>query len=486
MPDIAIRDARIHYVDEGSGPETIVFAHGLLWSGEMFRPQIDALSGRYRCIAFDFRGQGRSAVTRSGYDMDTLADDTRALIEQLGAAPCHFVGLSMGGFIGMRLAARHPRLIASLALLATAADREPRANVPKYTLLSAVARTVGLGRVVKPVMKVMFGATFLADPAREAEREARRRDLSSVDRVGAVRATWAVITRLPIEDELARITAPTLVLSGEGERAVVPARSRRTAERIPGARFQLLPRAGHTSTLEEPAAVITALLDFYASLPSRAAGVSAAGGAAGSTSLDAAAIIDGAVAGALAPLDAARGALLGFAGRAWRDPLRRRDLRVALGGSLGVGASLVLAVLAPLWLLTLGPLLLGVPHLLSDVRYLVVRPALHRRRWFLPLVALPLVVSLVLPGLPVALLAVAGALVLARASVAMRLCGCRAGAGAGRGRARRRPHRRRGVRPRAQRHRHRAVVVVAPTPPSLAAGAGDRLGGGGGAAARVG
>ena len=74
----------------------------------MFAPQIEALSDRYRCIAFDFRGQGRSQVTDAGYDMDTLAVDAAALIERLGAAPCHLVGLPVGGFVAIRGAARRP------------------------------------------------------------------------------------------------------------------------------------------------------------------------------------------------------------------------------------------------------------------------------------------------------------------------------------------------------------------------------------------
>ena len=133
--------------------------------------------------------------------------------------------------------------------------------------------------------------------------------------------------------------------------------------------------------------------------------------------------IDRLVSSALLPLDRLRSALLGPIGRTWREPIRDRDLRVALAGTLGVLTSLALTILAPLWLLALGPLVLGVPHLLSDVRYLVVRPGLHRRRLFLPLVALPLGISMFKPGLWVALCAVAGALVLARAPRPVRAAG---------------------------------------------------------------
>ncbi len=103
-----INGVDIHYEVSGTGSETIVFAHGLLCNTRLFDGQVAALKGRYRCLTFDFRGQGQSEVTKTGYDMDTLAEDAAELIRTLGAAPCHFAGLSMGGLVAMRLAARQP------------------------------------------------------------------------------------------------------------------------------------------------------------------------------------------------------------------------------------------------------------------------------------------------------------------------------------------------------------------------------------------
>jgi 3-oxoadipate enol-lactonase len=71
MPHIHVNCANLYYEEQGRGPEAIVFAHGLLWSGRMFDNQVAAFKELYRCITFDFRGQGQSQVTRNGYDMDT-------------------------------------------------------------------------------------------------------------------------------------------------------------------------------------------------------------------------------------------------------------------------------------------------------------------------------------------------------------------------------------------------------------------------------
>jgi len=224
------------------------------------------LKDRSRCVAFDFRGQGHSEVTRSGYDMETLYEDALALIEPFGCAPCHFLVLSMGGFLGWRLAARHPELLRSLILLETSADPEPGENVAKDRQLTFVARWFGLGLVVDRVMPVMFGRTFLTDPARALERREWRRRMSGNHRLGVTRATTGVITRKGIESEIDRIRVPTLILVGDEDVAVPVVHSQRLHERIADSRLEIIPRAGHTSTVEEPTAVNVAITNFLGSL----------------------------------------------------------------------------------------------------------------------------------------------------------------------------------------------------------------------------
>ncbi len=269
MPTLRVDGANLHYEDTGGGGEAVVFAHGLLWSGRMFDAQVRALSGRYRCVTFDFRGQGKSAVTAGGYDMDTLADDAAALIEALGCAPCHFVGLSMGGFIGMRLAARRPGLLRSLVLMETSADPEPAENAPRYRLLGEIARVLGKPgfRLVMPrVMRIMFGRKFLEDPTREAERRLWRERGMENHPVGIHRALRGVIERQGIYDEIGRIAVPTLVMVGDQDVATVPAKAERIAARIPGARLVVIPGAGHTASVEEPEFVSRELGAFLASV----------------------------------------------------------------------------------------------------------------------------------------------------------------------------------------------------------------------------
>jgi len=266
MPHLTVNGVNLYYEEHGTGPETIVFAHGLLWSGRMFDAQVAALRDRYRCITFDFRGQGQSAVTKDGYDMDTLAEDAAALIHALGCAPCHFAGLSMGGFIGMRLAIRQPELLRSLLLLGTSADPEPPENVPRYRLLNRIARYLGLRVVAGKVMHILYGRKFLEDPERAELRAACRRALIANHRVGITRAVMGVITRQGVYDQLDRIRVPTLILVGDQDVATVPAKSQRLHERIAGSVLRILPGAGHSATIEEPEAVNEAIVELLARL----------------------------------------------------------------------------------------------------------------------------------------------------------------------------------------------------------------------------
>jgi pimeloyl-ACP methyl ester carboxylesterase len=264
MPYINIRGAEIYYEESGSGPETIVFSHGLLMSAAMFEDQVSALSSRYRCIAYDHRGQGRSEVTDSGYDMDSVAEDAAALIGALDCAPCHFAGLSMGGFVGMRLAARRPELIRSLILLETTADPEPEENRGPYRKLAFVGRWLGFRPVIRRLMGIMFGQSFLEDPEMKPRRERWQSHLMALDRKGTYRAAHGVIDRSGVYGELGRITAPTLIVVGDEDVATVPAKSERMHAAIDGSVLKLIPRAGHSASIEQPEAVTRAISEFLA------------------------------------------------------------------------------------------------------------------------------------------------------------------------------------------------------------------------------
>ena len=251
----------LHVRDVGLGPP-IVFSHGLLWSADMFDPQIRALSGRYRCVSYDHRGQGRSQIPKQRtIEIQTVTEDAIALIESLRLAPCHFVGLSMGGFVGLRIAARRPELVRSLTLLETAADPEPRQNLSKYRVLNTLARLNLLALAAPRVMPILFGQSFLEDPARAAERKALLRQLRA-NRRRIYRAVNGVLEREGVEHELKRIRCPTLIVRGDEDRAIALERVLSLHGYIAGSELVRLPAGGHTVTLEQPDEVNRLLSDF--------------------------------------------------------------------------------------------------------------------------------------------------------------------------------------------------------------------------------
>mgnify|MGYP002152345603 CR=1 FL=1 len=232
----------------------------------MFEDQIRELSGRYRVIAYDHRGQGRSEVAAGGYDMDNLTLDALALMDALGVQRFHFAGLSMGGFIGLHLGARHPERLHSLILMETSAQAEPAENVPRYRMLNTVVGLLGAWAVKKPVMKIMFGRPFLQDPARAGIRRKWERELTG-NRKSITRAVRGVIERQEVPPEsLARISCPTLIIVGEEDAATVPAKSEYMHKLIPNSRLVRIPGAGHTSTVEAPKAVNQAINTFLQGL----------------------------------------------------------------------------------------------------------------------------------------------------------------------------------------------------------------------------
>ncbi len=267
MPHIEVNGTRIFYTDTGSGDETIVFAHGLLFSTEMWEAQIAHFAPRYRCIAYDHRGQGKSAAPAGGYDMDTLAEDAAALIRALDVAPVHFAGLSMGGFVAQRLAVNHPDLLKSAIILDSSAEAEPEENLPGYRKLNFIMRWFGGRPVAGKLMPIMFGQTFLNDPARADERRRWQQFLSRIpDRKGMSRAVSGVLERPDFTAELARIDLPVLIAVGEEDVATVPEKSERMHRAIAGSKLVRMAGAGHVSTIDAPAAVNAAIDEFLAGL----------------------------------------------------------------------------------------------------------------------------------------------------------------------------------------------------------------------------
>lgn len=251
MPHIKVNDVNLFYSDQGVGEETIIFSHGLLWSHKMFEAQIEFLSSRFRVISYDHRGQGQSEV-RGPFDMDTLTEDVMVLIKSLCKGPVHFAGISMGGFVGMRMAARNPQMVKSLILMETSANSEPVENLPKYKTLRNIVRWFGvLGAVAGKLMPIMFAESWLNDPMNKEKMDYWRKEIMS-NKKTIVGPVDAVIHRKGIEEELKNISCPTMVIVGDEDVATKPVKAKFIQMSIANSKLHRIPGAGHSCCIEKP------------------------------------------------------------------------------------------------------------------------------------------------------------------------------------------------------------------------------------------
>lgn len=259
MPKIKINGVELFYEIHGIGPETMVFSHGLLMNNKMFKAQVDYFKARYKCVVYDHRGQGMSEVSEEGYDMDALMEDLKQLIKELKLGPCHLVGLSMGGFVAMRMASRNRELLKSLILMETSAETEP--NKLKYNVLKTVVRFFGVKSVINKLMPIMFGKSFLNDLSRVDEVSYWKNELIS-NKKSIIKAVKGVINRASVMRELDNVSIPTLIIVGDEDVATVPEKAKNIKLKIPQAHLALIKGAGHSSSIEEPRQVIEAIEVF--------------------------------------------------------------------------------------------------------------------------------------------------------------------------------------------------------------------------------
>lgn len=263
MPHLQINGCNHFYTEAGSGPEAVFFGPGFLLTRRAFAPQVEALQKRYRCVAPDWRGQGRSEVAERGYSLPALARDAADIIGRLGLAPCHYVGFSMGGFVGYRLALQRPDLLQSLTLIDTTARAEPFGNRLQYTLMLLVARILGYPELLlQRVLSLLFSPAFLNDPTRQDEVERWKETIASNDPRGVFRVGLGIFYRESVSERLPEITVPTLIVVGADDALFSVETARAEAERLPDARLEILPNAGHSTPIEQPEAVTDVLRSF--------------------------------------------------------------------------------------------------------------------------------------------------------------------------------------------------------------------------------
>ncbi|WP_339925240.1 alpha/beta fold hydrolase [uncultured Cyclobacterium sp.] len=263
MPAVKVNEVEIHYEEYGNGKETLLFSHGFLMNRTMFEGQIDKFKANFRCISFDHRGHGKSEVTNSGYELDNLVMDTICLIEAMNLGAVHFIGMSTGGFVGMRLAIRRPDLLKSLILMDTSAEKEDRDAIKKNNLLVWILKNIGWYPVIGKAMAKLFYKSYLKDKSRQSEVKMWRKNIMSQNKKGIIPFAKMIFERDSVLEELSAISIPTAVIVGERDVATPPALNKMIADKIPNAEYYTIPDAGHSAAVEKPEEVYNAMRTFY-------------------------------------------------------------------------------------------------------------------------------------------------------------------------------------------------------------------------------
>jgi 3-oxoadipate enol-lactonase len=245
-----------HQWEGPSDAPVLVFANSLGATTEMWDAQAATLGGRFRLLRVETRGHGGSPAPPGPYSIEGLAQDVLQLLDRNGVARASYCGLSIGGMVGMWLAAHAPDRIDRLALCCTSAHLPP---TTMWTERAATVRAEGPGAVADTVVGRWFTEVFRE---REPGTVTAFRDMiASADPEGYAGCCEA-IAAMDLRDDLARITAPTLVVSGAEDPATPPEHQAAIAAAIPGALLQTVPGA-HLAPVESPEPVTAALLAHF-------------------------------------------------------------------------------------------------------------------------------------------------------------------------------------------------------------------------------
>lgn len=260
MPIANINGQSIYFEDSGGAGFPVVFSHGLLMDHAMFMAQVQALSGRYRCIAWDERGHGQTQDAAGPFSYYDSADDLAALLAHLGIQRAVLAGMSQGGYLSLRAALKYPHLVQALILIDTQAQPEDPAKLPGYIQMVEDWAQHGLSDETATIIEhIILGAGF----AGAAEWKAKWKQFRAPN---LLQLFHTLGTRDDISNRLAEIQAPALVLHGEADVAIETARARDMANRLPHAELVIIPGAGHAANLTHAEQVNPHIERFLVSL----------------------------------------------------------------------------------------------------------------------------------------------------------------------------------------------------------------------------
>jgi pimeloyl-ACP methyl ester carboxylesterase len=244
---MTVNDVTIGYTDEGRGVP-LLFVHGFPLSRGAWQKQIDTLRSSHRTIAPDLRGFGESETGTGPVTMAQYAEDLHALVQQLKTGPVVLIGHSMGGYVSFAFLRQYPEMVRGLILVGTKSGNDtPEAAAGRRATAEKVQ-----AKGIEVVIEAMAPKMLAADNHDRAMAEEVRGFMTPSKPAGVIGALLGMAERPDATAELARISVPTLVVSGADDTLIPPTESEKLAQVIPGSQLNIIPQAGHLVAFEQP------------------------------------------------------------------------------------------------------------------------------------------------------------------------------------------------------------------------------------------
>jgi len=251
-------------IEGNSKNQSIIFIHGFPYDHTMWKEQIDVLSEKYFCVAYDIRGLGESAVGDGQYTMESFVDDLEFVIDELKLNKPVLCGLSMGGYISFRALERMEEKFYAVVLCDTRSEADNNEGKLKRAAAIKKINTEGLDPFTKDFITNCFGDDYKQHNKDEFEKRISKS--SSFDPVGVKGSLLAMLGRNDTTDYLSNIKIPTLVICGEHDVLTPPSVMQPMAEKINGAEFVVIKNSGHMSPIENPKEFNEAIKKFLEKL----------------------------------------------------------------------------------------------------------------------------------------------------------------------------------------------------------------------------
>src|SRR5512137_541788 len=262
MPTTDQSGAKIHYQDTGTSKEVVLLLHAFPLHSGMWSRQVAALSPRFRVIAPDYPGLGKSNPRPEISTMEILAEQVLGLLGSVRIDRAVVVGLSMGGYLAFEIYRQRPGLFRGLVLCDTRAGADTPEGAANRETFARNAVEKGLHWVADE----MTPKLLRPKPDAAAVREVRAL-IGQGTPAGVAAAQRGMARRPDSTPTLSTITCPTLVVVGAEDTLTPPAEAQKLAAGVKGARLATIPTAGHLPTVENPGAMNQALSEFLSALP---------------------------------------------------------------------------------------------------------------------------------------------------------------------------------------------------------------------------